>query len=523
MNQDNQNIMDNMMDAQKKVVDSVVENTKKFAGGNTIVADTMQKGSEWYKNWLENQKNIFSQTTEKANVTSESAKENVSKMNDYYQNWLGTQMNTAKQVWDMNTNFAKNAANGNAYETPASHFNNGLSQWNNWVNSMTNAGNSMNNMNNFFSQFQNANPFNMDAFKKMNETSSGFFNQYSEILNNTFAGLQKNLKSTNIQDAYRNMVNVTDGFSKFSEMWAPMWKSVQDKSFNLDMYKQYGNPAMYKEVMDKYFGFIPDNARQHMQSLNDLMTGGFKNMNRDSMNQYHQFRNMMGNIPGMGGNEIFGNMLNAYTTVTGMMNDAVAPLTKMMTPNQYTKAASEWSDLSNRIMVYNIKNAELQYMIYNQGTTVMDKLADNIVGKIEKGEEINSIMALYQEWLNLSDKVYVSLFESEDYSKLMAEVSAMQLRLRKDIENQIEKSLVGIPVATRSEMDELYKTIYDLKKQVRELERSMNFAEVSANEAAEAASSLANLDTTAEVSSEATVNTDGELSEDKTATNRKKK
>ena len=162
-------------------------------------------------------------------------------------------------------------------------------------------------------------------------------------------------------------------------------------------------------------------------------------------------------------------------------------------------------------------------MIYNQGTTVMDKLADNIVGKIEKGEEINSIMALYQEWLNLSDKVYVSLFESEDYSKLMAEVSAMQLRLRKDIENQIEKSLVGIPVATRSEMDEMYKTIYDLKKQVRELERSMNFAEVSANEAAEAASSLANLDTTAEVSSEATVNTDGELTEDKTATNRKKK
>ncbi len=146
-------------------------------------------------------------------------------------------------------------------------------------------------------------------------------------------------------------------------------------------------------------------------------------------------------------------------------------------------------------------------MIYNQGTSVMDKLAENVVGKIEKGEEINSIMALYQEWLNLSDKVYVSLFESDEYSKLMAEVSAMQLRLRKDIENQVEKSLVGIPVATRSEMDELYKTIYELKKQVRELERSMNFDEVAANEAVE---------------NKETAEVFNEMAEEK-ATNRKKK
>jgi len=494
MSQESKSIVDSMLDAQKKVVDSVVENTKKFTGSNTAVNDTMQKGSEWYKNWLENQKHIFTQTSEKASATSETAKENVSKMNEYYQNWLGSQMNNAKQVWEMNTNWVKNAtanATGTAQENPANFFQNGMNQWTNWMNNATAANNWNNSMNQFFGQFQNsnpfmnANPFNMDAYKKANESYSGMFNQYSEILNNTFAEWQKNLKSNNIQDTYRNIVNVTEGFTKFYELWTPMFKSIQDKTFNLDAYKQWANPGVYKELMDKYFGFMPENTRQHLQSVSDLMNGNFKQMGRDGMGQYHQMRNMMANIPGMGGNEIFGNLLNSYTTMTGMMNDAVAPLTKMMTPNQYTKSLTEWSDISNRIMVYNIKNAELQYMIYNQGTSVMDKLAENIVGKIEKGEEINSIMALYQEWLNLSDKVYVSLFESEEYSKLMAEVSAMQLRLRKDIETQIEKSLVGIPVATRSEMDELYKTIYDLKKQVRELERSINFDEVAANEAVE--------------------------------------
>ncbi len=72
--------------------------------------------------------------------------------------------------------------------------------------------------------------------------------------------------------------------------------------------------------------------------------------------------------------------------------------------------------------------------------------------------------------MSISDKTFVSLFESDEYSQLMAEVSALQLKLRKDMEAQMEKALSGIPVATRTELDELYKTIYDLKKEVRQLE-----------------------------------------------------
>ena len=146
----------------------------------------------------------------------------------------------------------------------------------------------------------------------------------------------------------------------------------------------------------------------------------------------------------------------------------------MMTPNKYTTAMAEWSDISNRLAIYNIKNAELQHMIYTQGVKVMDALAENVAAKVKNGEEVTNMMALYQEWLNLSDKTYVSLFDSEEYSVLMAEVNAMQLKLKKDVEGQVEKMMVGIPVATRSEMDEMYKTIYELKKQVRQLQKMVD-------------------------------------------------
>ncbi len=47
------------------------------------------------------------------------------------------------------------------------------------------------------------------------------------------------------------------------------------------------------------------------------------------------------------------------------------------------------------------------------------------------------------------------------------------MNLRKEINLKLEKSLANVPVATRSEMEEMHKAIYDLKKQVRQLEKML--------------------------------------------------
>lgn len=85
--------------------------------------------------------------------------------------------------------------------------------------------------------------------------------------------------------------------------------------------------------------------------------------------------------------------------------------------------------------------------------------------KIENGEDVNSMIKLYQEWLNTSDKMFVDLFETDEYSKLMSEVSSLELRIKKAVQKQTEKMFDNVPVATRSEMDEAYQTIHDLKTQ----------------------------------------------------------
>lgn len=326
-NQDNKNFVDSVLNTQKQVVDTMVENTKKFANGNTMVNETIEKGSDWYKNWLDTQKNFFGQTTERTEKVADTAKDNMSKMNEFYQNWFNTQMGWAKQMWEMNMNHMKQATtNNNATSTdPFSTWNNWTSNMNNWMNGMNNTNNWMNMMN----QWQNMNPFNMDAWKKNSESWTGIMNQYYSLLNNNVAQWQNNMQNGTAQDAYRGMVNVSEGYTRFMEMWMPLWKSIQEKTFNTEMYKQWMNPAIYKDMMDKYFGFMPEQSRQYFQNMSNMMQQNMGQMGNMGTAQYQQMRQMMnGMMPNT--SDMFGGMLNGYNQWFNMMSEAAAPFTKMI-------------------------------------------------------------------------------------------------------------------------------------------------------------------------------------------------
>jgi polyhydroxyalkanoate synthesis regulator phasin len=505
------NIVDNILDTQKKVLDNVVESTKKFTTGNPILNETIEKGTDWYKNWMDSQKTLFTKaagfatgsaenTDHKAETASENG--NANKGAEFLEQWMSTQANWAKQIWEMSQEAAKkfgaNATNpfanmtGNTANPFAFWTNQGTNPFTSWTNTHSNpfaewqnafsgANNNpmaawMNQMNtnNWMNQMQNMNPMNNDQFKKASENVTNLFNQYYSTLNSNFAEWQKSFENGTVQDAYKNMINTGEGFTKFAEMWMPMIKSMQEKNFNMDEYKKMMNPETYKEFMDKFFGFMPESSREFVNKLTASYNDTMKQAGDAGMKGYNQMREMMQKNMGNNGSQIFGNIQSTYGNWQKQMNEAFAPFTKMMTPNQQTKAMQDWNGISDRIMAYNLKNAELQYMVYTQGAKVMDKLAENMAKKMQEGKEVSSIVDLYQEWMNISDKVYVSLFESTEYSELMAEVGAMQMKLKKDIELQTEKMLKDIPVATRSELDEVYKTIYDLKKQVRQLEKMLD-------------------------------------------------
>lgn len=462
MASENKNFVETVLEAQQKMVDNMVETTKQATQNNAFVNDNIEKGKEFYKNWLEQQKKAFSGSAEKVEQVTNNAKEQMEKAGTFYQNWLNNQVEMAKKAWETNQSFIKQhtpSADKMFQFNPMEMMNN----WNSWYNKYQTANNWMNLMQSF-------NP--MTGFNPQSDWN-GIFGQYNDLLKQSFSQFSQNFQNNSSKDAFSNMMNVTSGFSKFYEMWLPFWKTIQDKTFNAEQFKKSFNFEAYKELMNNYFGFNTDESRNYLQQATEMMSQYVKDAAGQGRSFYQQATEAMNGMNPFGGQNVFSAMTNMYQAMQQNLSESAAPFTKMATPNQFTKAASEWSSILDKTAIYNIKNAELQFMVYQQGQKVIESLADNITGKIENGVEINNIAALYQEWLNIGDQVYVSLFESDEYSQLMAEVSALQLKIRKEMDLQAEKMLSGMPVATKSELDELYKTIYDLKKEVRQLEKML--------------------------------------------------
>lgn len=455
------NFFETLVDAQTQTLDTMVETAKKFTNGNAVINETIEKGTDFVKKSVNATKETLEKATTQASKMQDGVKNSTDMMTSFFENWKNQQTQASNQMKELNTQFLQYWMNPSNTQ---SFFQNMPNQWSNMSN-MFNA----NTMQNAMGNMMNPTAW-QDQMTAANDQMKSFWNQFQSVINNNYTDFAKNLQNGTIQDAFKGMVNMNDGFAKFYEMWMPMMKSMNDKTFNMDTFMKNFDMNQYKAFMDKYFSFVPQTNQDYVNNMKNMFTDLYKQNSQMSKDMMNNVKSSMTNMFPMMNENPFANMINGYNQMQGQMMAAVSPFAKLMTPNNDTKTMNEWAEIFNKMNIYNIKSAELQYMVYETGKKVMESIAEKTMHKIENGEDVNSMMKLYQEWLNLSDAQYVKMFETDEYSKLMAEVSSLQMSIKKDIERQMEKSFANVPVATRSDMDEVYQTIYDLKKELRAMQ-----------------------------------------------------
>ncbi|MCB9262044.1 MAG: hypothetical protein H6607_06690 [Flavobacteriales bacterium] len=491
-----------MLEAQSSFVNELAESTKKIVKEMPIVQETIAQTQKIYSDSAEAVKNLANEVGSQFEKSTKEMEQNSKETQNYFQQWFENQMNMAKNVFENST---KNASNPFNFEA------NNQEWFKNWTNSFNQANSYWENMmkNNPYSSWMNNNPFgtwaqnnpfwntnNMQS--KFNEGMNYWSNaakQYFDMMNNSYSDWTKNFVDPTAAESFKGMNNMANTLSSFFEMWMPMMKNIQDKTFNKEVFNQFMNPEKYKAFMDQFFSFMPDSAKQYMDQMNQQFVASMKQMTNPMMNQYNAFKAQYNNTPWANMNP-FAKMWENYSQMNSAFANAAAPFGKLMADNSNYQAFNVWNDIYNRMVEFNMKNNELQYMMYMHGVKVMDKTADNLIQKIQNGETIDSIIKVYQDWMMTGDEIFSKMFESDEYSKLMTEVSSLQLKLKMDIEKQMEKTiLANIPVATRTEMDEVYQNIYNLKKMYRNLEKM--FAAQNETPKSESDNTTANKETTA--------------------------
>lgn len=436
---ENKNFFDAWLETQKQLMDNWTESNQKLQE-SVKSGDAAKNGFSIYQEWLNKQTEITKKATENAGETakanfdkaSESFK-NQANLGEVYNNWMKSQQENAAK----------------AFESFKS-FNPSFNGWNNTGN------------------FQNLQQQWMDNSKNWYEQYSKNFGQY----NNPFADWTKNFNNDVTKDAWKNLTEANKGFFSFFEQWKPAFEAAQNNQFNAEWFRNAFNPSSFRELMDKTLEQISPSQMRDLFNQYQNWTEMAVNYNK---NAYNQWVNQLPenvrtstpftfwqNIQEQSGNNPF----TAY-------QKSVMPVFSFFNPGKEGEVKELTVSVLEKTAAYGQKLNEMQRILYVNGAKLWESFVTENAEKMRKGTDLSNTQEVFQKWVAYCEDSFIGIFRGDEYSKIQAELLDLSLEIRQKNEKIQEIALANTPVVLRSEADELYATIYELRKRVHALEKQL--------------------------------------------------
>lgn len=125
-------------------------------------------------------------------------------------------------------------------------------------------------------------------------------------------------------------------------------------------------------------------------------------------------------------------------------------------------------DAFNRFQSTFAEFMRLLTLPFNRSLTVMQ---DQLGELAEKGKLPEDSRVYYQMWIKVLEGHFMTLFQTPEYVETMGKTIAVLAEFTCARDAVMEDVLRSFPVASRSEMDDLARELYELKKRIRKLEK----------------------------------------------------
>ena len=92
---------------------------------------------------------------------------------------------------------------------------------------------------------------------------------------------------------------------------------------------------------------------------------------------------------------------------------------------------------------------------------------------LEKGGEAKSFKEFYNMWSKQVEDAIEAYFYTEEFTKLIAKTADSAMIFKIEYDKLIEKALADLPIVTISQVDNVYKNVYELRREVRKLKKDL--------------------------------------------------
>jgi class III poly(R)-hydroxyalkanoic acid synthase PhaE subunit len=147
--------------------------------------------------------------------------------------------------------------------------------------------------------------------------------------------------------------------------------------------------------------------------------------------------------------------------------------------------------LASAMVEYEEQLAHYNAQMMKASQKGLEKLEDKLAERSEPGRELGSLRAVYDLWIDAAEEGYSEVVLADDFRKVYGDLVNSQMRVRKLIQDEIERMAISVGMPSRTELNAVHRRLAEMRRRLAALEEVHGSASGAAKPAARAAASAA--------------------------------
>lgn len=338
------------------------------------------------------------------------------------------------------------------------------------------------------------NAFDFTKYQDWAKFQQAWMRSWEGMMKN--AGPQNSF-ANNPYEAWTKMMEYYNPFDA-SKMMGAGTRDVFEKILNsnklyLGTYEQWKkfNDDFLKPGTDTY----KENLEQLVKQFNEIFTNNLipllpKEMQGLMVNSQSYFNTYLKTLENFLGPWSF-----AYQNIAEIYMESI-----YKDPMKLSDALKEWKDAYNKTFGVLVKSPVVgsSRELLEQNNRAVDSMVDMLISvsefitkalsvgyknsqevfeeyfdSVDKGEDPKTFNEFYKMWSKHVENAIEKYFYTDEFSKLIAKAADSYMIFKIEYDKLIEKSLSDSPIVTKSEVDNVYKNVYELRREVRSLKKEL--------------------------------------------------
>ncbi|HJU25664.1 MAG TPA: class III poly(R)-hydroxyalkanoic acid synthase subunit PhaE [Rhodanobacteraceae bacterium] len=93
---------------------------------------------------------------------------------------------------------------------------------------------------------------------------------------------------------------------------------------------------------------------------------------------------------------------------------------------------------------------------------------DKLAARGEPGRQVDSVRALYDLWVDAAEDAYAEIALSQEFRDVYGALVNAQMRVRKHVQEEVERVATDLGMPTRSEIDSMGKRLHEVRRELRQ-------------------------------------------------------